>query len=69
VLSFDNPLVGILHHKRDTSFNFVMLNGDMTTYPCNDLALEETRVPDHAIIKFIRIRELNELVNLSPQKK
>lgn len=27
-LSYDNPLVGILHHKRDTSFNFIMKSGD-----------------------------------------
>ena len=27
-LSFDNPLIGILAHKRDTSFNFMFLSGD-----------------------------------------
>lgn len=45
VLSYDNPLVGILNHKRDTSFNFVMLNGDKTQYPCVDIQLEESRIP------------------------
>lgn len=43
-----------------------MQNGDITTYPCTDLTLEESRVPEDAIVKFIRIRELNEQVNLSP---
>lgn len=39
-LSFDNPLVGVLHHKKDISFNFVLANGEISTYPCEDLDLE-----------------------------
>lgn len=57
VLSYNNPLVGVLHHKRDTSFNFVMLNGDRTQYPCVDILLEETRIPATAVIRKVRLRE------------
>ena len=57
VFSFDNPLIGILAHKRDTSFNFMFLSGDQTEYPCLDINLTEMYVPEGAIIRKVRLRE------------
>ena len=35
--SYQNPLEGILHHKMDISFNFVMRDDTTSQYPCTDL--------------------------------
>ena len=50
-----------MHHKRDTSFNFVMKNGDMTTYPCIDIKLEKTLIPADSVVRKIKLREYSEI--------
>jgi len=47
-----------------------MRNGDRTTYPCVDIQLEESRIPDDAVVKRIRLREYSEseISMLSPPK-
>lgn len=59
-ISFENPLTGIMHHKSDVSFNFMLQNGEESEYPCTDLILKEVKLPEDAIVKKIRIREFNE---------
>lgn len=59
-ICLDNPLTGILHHKQDVSFNFVLQDGQASEYPCTDLDLQEVKVPDDARVSRIRIREFNE---------
>jgi hypothetical protein len=59
-LSYDNCLVGVMQQKRNTSFNFIMSNGDKTDYPCNDGELTEALFPKNVQIRRIRIRELIE---------
>lgn len=63
VVNYFNPIVGVLHHKRDTSFNFVLQNGDRTEYPCVDIHLEETRIPDSAVVRKVRLREFRDFVD------
>lgn len=58
--SYQNPLDGILHHKMDISFNFVMRDDTASQYPCTDLKLEEARLPIGSSVRRIRIREFNE---------
>ena len=50
-----------MQNKRDTSFNFVMFNGDSTQYPCVDIKLEETKIPDGSEIRRVRLREYNDI--------
>jgi hypothetical protein len=56
-LDFNNPLSGVLAHKRDTSFNFVMASGEQTEFPCLDIELTELRIPEGAVVRKIRLRE------------
>ncbi len=55
-----NPLRGVLNHKRDVSFNFVMRDGQQSEYPCTDIELEEVSLPTDRVVRLIRIREFNE---------
>lgn len=59
-LSYDNYLVGVMQQKRNTSFNFIMSNGERSAYPCNDVELTEALFPRGVTIRKIRIRELVE---------
>jgi len=61
IVQYENPLVGLMQNKRDTSFNFVMLNGDTTQYPCVDIKLAETIIPDGTEIRRVRLREYNDI--------
>lgn len=45
-MSFDNPIVGMLHHKSDVSFNFILADGQQSQYPCTDLTLKEVKVAE-----------------------
>ena len=60
-LSYSNPLAALLHNPKDTSFNFVMANGDTSDYQCLDLPLEPVALPPSILksgIAKIRMKQV-----------
>jgi hypothetical protein len=49
-----------MQQPSDVSFNFTLLKGEVSPYPCTDLQLQEVRIPEGATVSVIRLREFNE---------